>query len=163
MGDLLYILGSSSHSSNKSFRQHTKPVTYVATAASFVNKERNRRRRRWWVHTGRSTFSWQKSVSAAKLDFIQARKHRPQRGRAWWYFIEHVHEELGLRTICLTDTAVQLMGVDGGGSTSVHPFGSSKQHQMETGGYKTAVNRCRWPSIVLTSTKVMIVISILRI
>ena len=62
---------------------------------------------------------------------------------------------VGLRTVSLTDTAVQLMGVDGGGSTSVSLFGSPKQHQTETGGYKTAVNGCRRPSILLTSTKMI--------
>ena len=71
--------------------------------------------------------------------------------------------ELGLRTVSLTDTAVQSTGVDGGGSTSVRPFGSTEQHQTETGGYKTAVNGCRRSSIVLTSRKMMIIISILRI
>ena len=70
---------------------------------------------------------------------------------------------LGLRTVSLMDTAVQLTGVNGGGSTSVRPFGSTEQHQMEMGGYKTAVNGCRRPSIVLTSTKMMIIISILGI
>ena len=51
-------------------------LTNAATVASFVNrseKERNRRRRRRWVHISRSTFGWQKSVSAANLDFIRAR------------------------------------------------------------------------------------------
>ena len=70
---------------------------------------------------------------------------------------------LGLRTVSLTDTAVQSTGIDGGGSTSVRPFGSTEQHQMETDGYKTAVNGCRRPSIVLTSTKMIIIISILGI
>ena len=70
---------------------------------------------------------------------------------------------LGLRTVSLMDMAVQSTGIDGGGSTSARPFGSTEQHQTETGGYKTAVNRCRQPSIVLTLTKMMIIISILRI
>ena len=70
---------------------------------------------------------------------------------------------VGLCTVSLTDTAVQLTGVDGGGSTSVHPFGSTEQHQTETGGYKIAVDGCRQLSIVLTSRKMMIIISILRI
>ena len=71
--------------------------------------------------------------------------------------------QLGLRTVSLTDTAVQSTGVDGGGSTSVRPFGSTEQHQTETGGCKTAVNGCRRPSIVLTLTKMIIIISILEI
>ena len=62
---------------------------------------------------------------------------------------------LGLRTVSLTDTAVQSTGVDGGGSASVRPFGSPKLHQTETGGCKTAVNGCRRPSIPLTSTKMI--------
>ena len=65
---------------------------------------------------------------------------------------------IGLRTVSLTDTAIQLTGVGGGGSTSVRPFGSTKQHQMEMGGYKTAVNGCRRPSMALTSTKMIIII-----
>ena len=35
------------------------------------------------------------------------------------------------------------------------PFESPKQHQTETDRYKMAVNGCRQPSIVLTSTKIM--------
>ena len=69
----------------------------------------------------------------------------------------------GSPTVSLTDMAIQSTGVDGGGSTSVRPFGSTEQHQMEMGGYKTAVNGCRRPSIALTSTKMMIIISILGI
>ena len=70
---------------------------------------------------------------------------------------------IGLCTVSLMDTAVQLTGVNGSGLTSIRPFGSTEQHHTETGGYKTAINRCRRPSIVLTLTKMMIIISILRI
>ena len=44
------------------------------------------------------------------------------------------------------------------GSTSVHPFGSIKQHQTEMSGYKMAIKGCRWLSIVLTSTNMMVII-----
>jgi len=61
--------------------QLTKSVTNAATAASFGSRKERKRRKR--VYISRTTFSLQKIVSAANVDFIQAGSLQVALQTAW--------------------------------------------------------------------------------
>ena len=74
--DILHLFRSSAHISNKIFYLG-QPVTNATNSASFANRGGGGGFAS--VTIGKSTFVWQKSVSAVNLHLIQAKKHRSQR------------------------------------------------------------------------------------